>query len=48
MAFNVLYMKITVTHTPQHSCRISRAKLAGQWWLTPLIPALGRKRQADF
>jgi hypothetical protein len=18
------------------------------WWLTPLIPALGRKRQADF
>jgi hypothetical protein len=22
---------------------------AGQaWWLTPLIPALGRQRQADF
>jgi hypothetical protein len=21
--------------------------LAGQWWLTPLIPALGRQRQAD-
>ena len=21
---------------------------AGQWWHTPLIPALGRKRQADF
>jgi hypothetical protein len=21
---------------------------AGQWWCTPLIPALGRQRQADF
>jgi hypothetical protein len=21
---------------------------AGQWWFTPLIPALGRLRQADF
>jgi hypothetical protein len=23
-------------------------KLAGQWWCMPLIPALGRQRQADF
>jgi hypothetical protein len=23
-------------------------KQAGQWWRTPLIPALGRQRQADF
>jgi hypothetical protein len=23
-------------------------KTAGQWWCTPLIPALGRQRQADF
>jgi hypothetical protein len=22
--------------------------MAGQWWRTPLIPALGRQRQADF
>jgi hypothetical protein len=21
---------------------------AGQWWCTPLIPALGRQRQVDF
>jgi hypothetical protein len=25
-----------------------RRKRAGQWWRTPLIPALGRQRQADF
>jgi hypothetical protein len=23
-------------------------KLARQWWYMPLIPALGRQRQADF
>jgi hypothetical protein len=22
--------------------------LTGQWWLTPVIPALGRQRQVDF
>jgi hypothetical protein len=28
--------------------RIKKKKKAGQWWCTPLIPALGRQRQADF
>jgi hypothetical protein len=23
-------------------------EIDGQWWRTPLIPALGRQRQADF
>jgi hypothetical protein len=27
---------------------ILKRKPAGQWWLLPLIPALGRKRQVDF
>jgi hypothetical protein len=27
---------------------IERNIRAGQWWRTPLIPALGRQRQADF
>jgi hypothetical protein len=26
----------------------NKRKGAGQWWCTPLIPALGRQRQADF
>jgi hypothetical protein len=29
-------------------CLTILAVRAGQWWLMPLIPALGRQRQADF
>jgi hypothetical protein len=27
---------------------MEKENITGQWWLTPLIPALGRQRQADF
>jgi hypothetical protein len=27
---------------------IKNCMVAGHWWRTPLIPALGRQRQADF
>jgi hypothetical protein len=27
---------------------IKRVGFTGQWWHTPLIPALGRQRQVDF
>jgi hypothetical protein len=35
---------LTLPHVFRSRCTF----LAGQWWLTPLIPALGRQRQADF
>jgi hypothetical protein len=38
----------THTHTQTFFPRISKNKVAEQWWRTPLIPALGRQRQADF
>jgi hypothetical protein len=28
--------------------RIKKIKSGPAWWLAPLIPALGRQRQADF
>jgi hypothetical protein len=27
---------------------VKNLKTAGHWWYMPLIPALGRQRQADF
>jgi hypothetical protein len=27
---------------------ILKKKVAGRWWHTPSIPALGRQRKADF
>ena len=27
---------------------LKEIKEAGQWWRTPLIPALGRQKQVDF
>jgi hypothetical protein len=39
-------------HSPVELCPhlhvINSLFLAGRWWRTPLIPALGRQRQADF
>jgi hypothetical protein len=32
---------------PWSLCRKQRACLLGAWWCMPLIPALGRQRQAD-
>ena len=33
---------------PSYVFTFKEAAAAWQWWYTPLIPALGRQRQADF
>jgi hypothetical protein len=33
---------------PRSNIEFNKKLTAGQWWHTPLIPALGRQRQADF
>ena len=33
---------------PGQDNSLSRLSSSGQWWRTPLIPALGRQRRADF
>jgi hypothetical protein len=38
----------TVFYSWYITALIRRPMRIGQWWLTPLIPALGRQRQADF
>jgi hypothetical protein len=32
----------------EQEVRVREQELAGQWWHTPIIPALGRQRQEDF
>jgi hypothetical protein len=36
------------TLSPDTARGNKRRKLSWAWWRTPLIPALGRQRQADF
>ena len=43
----------TFIHTPWHVCSDTHTQKhknthTGRWWRTPLVPALGRQRQADF
>jgi hypothetical protein len=33
---------------PLMDYRVSVRNWAGQWWYMPVIPVLGRQRQADF
>jgi hypothetical protein len=42
--FDIHYMNHRSQVLFPFRCRLS----AGQWWCMPLIPALGRQRQADF
>jgi hypothetical protein len=37
----------THTHQSQYN-QITKTKSSRAWWRTPLVPALGRQRQADF
>jgi hypothetical protein len=45
----MLRMKVVVqTRTFSQKGLCKTAVMTRQWWRTPLIPALGRQRQADF
>ena len=43
-----LNMKINITNISQSIEIQNYEKLGQAWWCAPLIPALGRQRQADF
>jgi glutathionyl-hydroquinone reductase len=47
-----LWTTVILIYTVSHHflCNFNKLRnyVAGQWWCKPLIPALGRQRQADF
>jgi hypothetical protein len=52
LCFNVLKI-IEVLNDPVEylavkMCKLRISEVAGSWWHTPVIPALGRQKQADF
>jgi hypothetical protein len=40
--------KFKISTEVHHFRPIKKEDLSWVWWCTPLIPALGRQRQADF
>ena len=38
----------SMAQEPEFNPQVKTASQAGRWWRMPLIPALGRQRQADF